>query len=237
LTRDFLTRPEEIFWPKEEKLEKFDVFRGNFPNPNHRWLPWSDPSLKKLTRPKVKNFWPGPITVIFISSFLIFLFNSDLGNVTYQSTLFLISHHVYYSNQLGTGTDQKFFNEFTIKIYSKTPCGVQKWWQSFWIPFLSNFFMSTIFENWSFGLWPHSPGRGPEKFQTLPMFRSVIFKGPELKFQPNWIIHHELRAPYYFIAPHPWAWWAKKEQPILAKKYQGIHIWTFLVKEIIKNTK
>jgi len=60
-----LTRPEEIILTRTEKIEKFDIFRGNFPNsnPNHRWLTQSDPShkkFKKLTRPGSKNFNPDP---------------------------------------------------------------------------------------------------------------------------------------------------------------------------------
>jgi len=30
MQRDFLTR--------REKIESFDIFRGNFPNPNQKWL-------------------------------------------------------------------------------------------------------------------------------------------------------------------------------------------------------
>jgi len=47
-----LTWPQEIFLPQIEKIVKFDVFRGNFPNsnPNHKWL----------TRPGSKNFYPDP---------------------------------------------------------------------------------------------------------------------------------------------------------------------------------
>jgi len=39
------------FWsdPKE-KIEIFTIFRGNFPNPNHRWLTWPDPDQKFWTR-------------------------------------------------------------------------------------------------------------------------------------------------------------------------------------------
>jgi len=48
----FPTRPEAIFWPEGKKIEKFDVFRGNFPNsnPNHKWLTRPDPGQKILTR-------------------------------------------------------------------------------------------------------------------------------------------------------------------------------------------
>jgi len=28
----------DFFWPEGKKIGKFDVFRGNFPNPNHEWL-------------------------------------------------------------------------------------------------------------------------------------------------------------------------------------------------------
>jgi len=57
--RYFPTRPEEIFFsPKGNFFEKFDIFRGNFPNsnPNHKWLTQPGPtrpdlSHKKLTQP------------------------------------------------------------------------------------------------------------------------------------------------------------------------------------------
>jgi len=47
----FLIQPKEIFFPKG-KIEKFDIFRGNFPNsnPNHKWL----------TQPGSKSFDPDP---------------------------------------------------------------------------------------------------------------------------------------------------------------------------------
>jgi len=47
-----LTR-SKFFWPEGKKMEKFDIFRGNFPNsnPNHKWLTRPNPSHKKLTRP------------------------------------------------------------------------------------------------------------------------------------------------------------------------------------------
>jgi len=43
-----LTQPEEIFFDPKGKIEKFDVFRGNFPNsnPNHKWL--TEPGSKKF---------------------------------------------------------------------------------------------------------------------------------------------------------------------------------------------
>jgi len=54
----FLTQPEEIFLTRREKIEKFNIFRGNFPNPNpnHRWL--TQPRLLKVdpTRNRTKNF-------------------------------------------------------------------------------------------------------------------------------------------------------------------------------------
>jgi len=50
----FLTQLEKIFWP-EGKNWKFGIFRGNFPNPNQRWL-----TRPNLTR--VKKIWPRPIT-------------------------------------------------------------------------------------------------------------------------------------------------------------------------------
>jgi len=63
--RYFLTRPQEIFFDPKVKIEKFDVFRGKFPNsnPNHKWLTWPDPSHKNWPDPTlVKKFWPLPIT-------------------------------------------------------------------------------------------------------------------------------------------------------------------------------
>jgi len=37
----------DFFWPEGQKIEKFDIFRGNFPNsnPNHKWLTWPDPNF------------------------------------------------------------------------------------------------------------------------------------------------------------------------------------------------
>jgi len=32
----FLTWPKEIFFTRREKIEKFDIFSENFPNPNHQ---------------------------------------------------------------------------------------------------------------------------------------------------------------------------------------------------------
>jgi len=49
----FPTQPEEIFfWPKGNKIEKFDVFGGNYPNsnPNHKWLTRPDQGQKFLTQ-------------------------------------------------------------------------------------------------------------------------------------------------------------------------------------------
>jgi len=47
-----LTRRDDIFLIKGEKIEKFGIFRGIFPNPksNQRWL----------TQPGSKNFEPDP---------------------------------------------------------------------------------------------------------------------------------------------------------------------------------
>jgi len=49
----FLTRPEG------KKIEKFDVFRGNF-NPNHKWLTRPEPQKIDPTWPGSKNFDPDP---------------------------------------------------------------------------------------------------------------------------------------------------------------------------------
>jgi len=38
---------------RREKIEKFEIFRGNFPNPNHVWLTQPHPI-------QVKKFDPGP---------------------------------------------------------------------------------------------------------------------------------------------------------------------------------
>jgi len=47
-----------LTWPEGKKFEKFDIFRGNFPNPNpnHRWV--TQPELLKidLSRPGSKVF-------------------------------------------------------------------------------------------------------------------------------------------------------------------------------------
>jgi len=50
--RYFPTR-SNFFWSEGKKIEKFDIFRGNFlnSNPNHKWLTPPDPRHKKLTRP------------------------------------------------------------------------------------------------------------------------------------------------------------------------------------------
>jgi len=48
----FLTQIEVIFLTLKEKIEKFDIFRVNFPTPYHRQLSRPDPSNKKLTRPR-----------------------------------------------------------------------------------------------------------------------------------------------------------------------------------------
>jgi len=45
----------DFFWPEGQKIEKFGIFRGNFPNPIQRWLTWPgskkfdlDPSLVEI---------------------------------------------------------------------------------------------------------------------------------------------------------------------------------------------
>jgi len=52
----------DFFWPKGKKTEKFDVFRGNFPNsnPNHKWLTRLKPQKTDLTQPWSKIFDPDP---------------------------------------------------------------------------------------------------------------------------------------------------------------------------------
>jgi len=49
----FRPDPKRFFLTRREKIEKFDVFRGNFQNSNqnHECLTRPDPSHKKLTRP------------------------------------------------------------------------------------------------------------------------------------------------------------------------------------------
>jgi len=67
-----------FFWPEGKKIEKFDIFRGNFwnSNPNHKWLTRSEPQKIDPTRPDPsQKFWPGPITnpdpsLLFCISFL-----------------------------------------------------------------------------------------------------------------------------------------------------------------------
>jgi len=51
--------PMTFFLPKWQKIEKFGIFRGKFPNPNpnQRWL--TQPNLTQ-----VKKFWSRPITKI-----------------------------------------------------------------------------------------------------------------------------------------------------------------------------
>jgi len=48
----FWPDPKRFFLTRRKKLEKFDIFRGNFPNsnPNHKWM----------TRPGSKKFDPDP---------------------------------------------------------------------------------------------------------------------------------------------------------------------------------
>jgi len=50
----FLTQHEESFLTQSKKIEKFDIFTGNFPNsnPNHKWL--TRPELQKID-----PIWPG----------------------------------------------------------------------------------------------------------------------------------------------------------------------------------
>jgi len=53
------------FWPGYwGKIEKFVIFRWNFPNLNQRWLTRPDPSNKKLTQTWLKIFDPKPITIV-----------------------------------------------------------------------------------------------------------------------------------------------------------------------------
>jgi len=51
-----------FFLTRREKIEKFDVFRGNFQNsnPNHKWLTRPEPQKIDPTRPGSKNFDPDP---------------------------------------------------------------------------------------------------------------------------------------------------------------------------------
>jgi len=69
--RYFLIRPEEIFLTRRVKNWKFDILRGNFPNPNpnHRWLTWPDPTQTTKNWPnltRVKKFWSGPINLLAV---------------------------------------------------------------------------------------------------------------------------------------------------------------------------
>jgi len=62
---------EEIFfWPEVKKIDKFDIFRGNFPNPNpnHKWLTRPNPTLvKKFLTWTHHQFFPSIISkVIFL---------------------------------------------------------------------------------------------------------------------------------------------------------------------------
>jgi len=45
-----------LTWPEEKKIEKFDIFLGNFPNskPNHKWLTRPEPQKIDPTRPGSK---------------------------------------------------------------------------------------------------------------------------------------------------------------------------------------
>jgi len=52
----FLTQPKDIFFDPKGKNWKFGIFRGNFPNPNQRWLTQPEQQKIDLTRPRPKNF-------------------------------------------------------------------------------------------------------------------------------------------------------------------------------------
>jgi len=47
-----LTRPDEIFFIRREKFEKFGIFRGNFPTPE---VVVPTPATKKLPNPTWDN--------------------------------------------------------------------------------------------------------------------------------------------------------------------------------------
>jgi len=50
-----------LFDPAQrEKLEKFGIFRGNFPNPNHKWLTQPEPQKIDPTKPGSKTFGLDP---------------------------------------------------------------------------------------------------------------------------------------------------------------------------------
>jgi len=61
----FLPHPKRYFLTHREKIEKINIFRGNFPNPNsnHRWPTRPDqawPKPQNIDPTRVKNFWPWP---------------------------------------------------------------------------------------------------------------------------------------------------------------------------------
>jgi len=60
--RAFVPTRRDFFCPKGKKIEKFDVFRGNFPNsnPNHNLLTRPEPQKIDPTRPGSKNLDPDP---------------------------------------------------------------------------------------------------------------------------------------------------------------------------------
>jgi len=53
---------KRFFLTWREKDWKFDILRGNFPNPNHRWLTWPKP--QKIAWPRSKIFDPDPSLMI-----------------------------------------------------------------------------------------------------------------------------------------------------------------------------
>jgi len=50
LTWVLLTQPNETFWPDSKKIEKFGIFKENFPNLEVADLTRPNPSNKKMTR-------------------------------------------------------------------------------------------------------------------------------------------------------------------------------------------
>jgi len=94
----------EFIWPEKEKIEKFGMFRGNFPN--------LDPNQKSLNRP-LKIFDPVPSLIVIKSSLIVIQMNAWLGDkIMNVPWLFLQKLMILFSKL----TFQIIKNLFRVKI-------------------------------------------------------------------------------------------------------------------------
>jgi len=103
-----------FFWPEGKKMEKFDVFRGNFPNsnPNHKWLTRTNPSHKKLTRPgsKILDLDPSLVGALILSfNFQLFVIFSKW---IFISLFIIFKHHLIYSRWTNFRSQKDSFSTF-----------------------------------------------------------------------------------------------------------------------------